>query len=299
MTQQAYHSQPSAQSFSPPTDPTIIAAAQAPELHPPRPPRPQYTRDEAIEILRETSALDVSEAVVNAAFCVNPDFTRYTRTGNPLGVLRAALYGFVTRDCFALNQADARAIERQWGIAPERAQALGIRSINHGIGGFVILEAAVQRRFGYRLDYPAGFYLDGERVRICFPERGLIVPCRDRRGFTQALLHYKHPGDSKPYWISSAKHGGAKAVPSLHIAGPTNADGSGIVVLTAHALQAEAIQKGGSITVVGVNGCTPSAVVGQLRTAYPALRGVILDLEPEPTLCHALTGAGLKWEVGL
>jgi len=203
-------------------------------------------------------------------------------------------------DCFDLLEADASAIEQHHGIASARAWRIGIRSINYNnLTRWTILEAAVQERFGWRPDYPGGFYLDGEHVRMCFPERGLIVPCRDRRGFAQALLCYRHPADDKPFWVSSAKHGGAKAVPSLHFAGRSNAARNNVVVLTRDTLTAEAVAGNAAITVAGLNGCTPSAAVVQLRAAYPNLRAVILDVAVEPALCRALRNAGLRWEAGL
>jgi len=263
---------------------------------------PPDAQAEAVSIFHDANALDLSDDVVAAAFDLSTPLTRHTRPGVALDRVRGGIYGWTLNNCFSLLEPDSRAIKQHHGITPERAQRIGIRSISYGITGWTILEAAVQKQFGWRVDLPAGFYLDGERVRMCFPERdGLLVPCRDHRGFIQALRYYRHAADDSPVWVSSAKHGGAKAVPSLHFAGRSNAKRNGIVVLTDHSLRAETIYGGGAITVVALNGCTPFAVVAQLRAAYPALRGVILGdgVAAEPPLCRALVNAGLRWEAGL
>jgi hypothetical protein len=217
-------------------------------------------------------------------------------------VVRAGVYGFTLTDIFSdLFDFDAAAIERHHGITPERAHAAGIRSLPDAPFGRSILEHAIQEKFGWRADLPGGFYLDGERVRMCFPERGLIASCRDHRGYTQALRYFRHAADDDPVWITSSKHGGAKAVPSLHFAGRSNAKRNGVVVLCDHTLRAEAIYAGGAITVAACNGCTPFSIVAQLRRAYPNLRAVIFGegVAAEPALCRALRNAGLRWEVQL
>jgi hypothetical protein len=112
----------------------------------------------------------------------------------------------------------------------------------------------------------------------------------------RAWLHYKHPADDAPRWVTSShKPQGAKVQPSIHTVSPDYADETGIAVLVGHALEAEVMARGGVITYAAVNNVSPSTLVIQLREQWEHLRGVVMATDdPMATHVRELRLAGLK-----
>jgi hypothetical protein len=153
----------------------------------------------------------------------------------------------------------------------------------------------VRARFGNQSGHIAPLYSDEGHMRLHAPSNGMIMPAI-RGGLMRGWLYYKHASDNAPRWVSSFHlPGGCKVQPSLHVVKPKYAARTGVCLLVAHPLEAEESAYGGFVSIVAVNGVTPSALVSQLQDEWPTLRGVTLCLdEVSPFLTRALQSAGLK-----
>jgi hypothetical protein len=221
---------------------------------------------------------------------------RKTKTNHPPELLEGAIRSYAI-NCLNLCEADAKRIETVHGLSIRQQVNIGIRSIPSEITSLFACDA-IQKRFGAGNTWPAGFFLEWSRLRLHMPRQGLIVPTK--RGWLQrAWLHYKHPNDPDPHWISSnGLPGGSKASASIHVCQPRHARRSHVCLLASDALRAEALASGGIVSVVGVNNLSPSMLAHQLREEWPSLRGVVIAIdEPDAFMIRALNNAGLKVEV--
>jgi hypothetical protein len=207
---------------------------------------------------------------------------------------------------FCLYERDARKVAETFGLidagsTPEQIASAcshlyvsGLRSAPRGVA-IIFAECGVRRRFCHPHEFLAPFYHDGEMIRLNLPTHGLIMPVV-RTGLVRAWLHYKHPADDAPRWVTSShKPRGAKARPSIHTVSPGYADEKGIAVLVGHALEAEAMSRGGVTSYAAVNNVSASTLVIQLREQWPALRGVVMATD-DPMAAHVrqLRLAGLQ-----
>jgi hypothetical protein len=201
-------------------------------------------------------------------------------------VLRCAL------DHFNLYVADARMVEHRYKLSPARQHAFGLRSAPTETERDMAA-IAIRQRYCDQSGFVAPLWNDGRRMRLNAPVAGLIMPVM-RGGLVHALLHYADAYDDAPKWVTSARFPlGSKARPSIHIANPEYAHRKGVAILAAHALEAEAIA-GGVMSVAGINGLRPDALVLQLREEWPTLRAVdVCTEEPMPGIVRALRLAGL------
>jgi hypothetical protein len=197
---------------------------------------------------------------------------------------------------FCLYERDARKVAEVFGLidgnsTPEEIASAclhlygsGLRSAPHGTA-IIFAECAVRRRFSHPHEFLAPFYHDGEQTRLSVPAHGFVMPVV-RSGLMRAWLHYKHPADDAPRWVTSSHEPrGAKARPSIHTVAPGNAAEEGIAVLVSHALEAETLARGGGISYAAINSVSPSALVIQLREQWPSLRSVILATN-DPMAAH-------------
>jgi hypothetical protein len=201
-------------------------------------------------------------------------------------VLRCAL------EHFNLYVADALTVEHRYQLPPARQHALGLRSAPTEAERDMAA-IAIRLRYCDQSGFVAPLWNDGRRMRINTPVAGLIMPAV-RGGHVRALLHYADAYDDAPKWVTSARFPlGCKARPSIHVANPEYARRKGVAIIAAHALEAEAIA-GGVMSVAGINGVRPDALVLQLREEWPQLRAVdVCTEEPMPGIVRALRLAGL------
>lgn len=211
-------------------------------------------------------------------------------------LLRAAIYGCLLHDCLSLSAADARAIEKLYELNAEHAFKVGIRTTPTTVEK-LFAASEVNKKFACAT-WPAGLFKDFSRLELNTPPHGLIVPAR-RQGLLRALLHYKHPADPSPRWITSkGLPDGSKAAASIHVVGAEYVKRSPVAILANDSLRAEAIGYRGILTVVGLNNVTPSLAIGQLRETLPELRAVLIQIESfDDSLIQALRKAGLRLEV--
>jgi len=196
---------------------------------------------------------------------------------------------------FSLAERDAAKVAEVYeGFTPARLHTLGLRSAPGEVAR-IFAACAVGERFCDQSGFVAPLYNDGDGMKIYAPSHGLVFPAR-RGGLTRAWLHYKHPADRAPRWVSSSHlPKGCKVRPSIHVARSEFAARSGVCLLVSHALEAEEAAAGAFVSAVALNGVTPSALVSQLQEEWPDLRAVTISLdEVSPYLLRALQAADLK-----
>lgn len=215
--------------------------------------------------------------------------------------LRAAHILSTFTDWLSLTEADARQLQRHFGLSPDVAQRLGIKSVPSCVVGLVLC-GELKQLVGDG-EWPAGFYVEGESLRFdCETRYGLILQVWRR--WPVGLQFYRHVRDERPRWISSADHPtGTSAVASIHCqAMKREPAGVERAFLVDHTMRALAVAVRHGVSTVGLNGAAASSVPAQLFESFPGLRGVVAALsEPHPRLERELTDAGLsvcRWEGG-
>jgi hypothetical protein len=225
---------------------------------------------------------------------------RARRRTHPPALIEGALRSYAILHCLQLYEADARAIEKHYGLSAAQSHRAGIRSCPSEITKLFTCDA-IERSYGGRFTgaLPAPFYRDeGGALRMNTPRAGLMVPVR-RGGLIHAWRYYRHAGDAAPRWITSnGKPSGRPASPSIHVVNPQHARRTGLCYLVSHALAAEALGAIEPLTFAAVNGLSPFNLAAQLIDVWPRLRRCLLwKLDPDPFLTRTLSEAGLKVEV--
>jgi hypothetical protein len=205
--------------------------------------------------------------------------------------LRAArILSTFAGDYLSLDVRDARQLQKLYGWQPEASLMLGVRSVPGTIEKLVLL-SELKKIVGDGEELPAGFYTEGDALRFeCETRYGLILQVWRR--WPVGLMYYRHAGDVRPRWISSANHPtGTAAVASVHCVGVAE-DTRAFMV--GHTLEAMAVSVRQRVAAVGFNGAAVSNVPAQLFEAFPNLRGVVLAMsDPPPRLERELIDAGL------
>jgi hypothetical protein len=234
-----------------------------------------------------------------------PRLTLVPKSGTSrLELLQARALDFFMRECLALNESDARQLEKAFGWDAQLSFGLGVRSVPSDV--FRLIGCAAVRAELCDLDvWPPGFYTDdSDTLRFDLDKKyGLVVPVVGR--WIRGLQYYRHAKDDSPVWISSASRPtGSHMVASIHVAdsasirqGPEEAER---VFLVNHTLEAMAVCVHHRVSCAALNGVSLRSLPAQLLDALPNLRAVVVALkEPYPTLERELKDASLSvtfWE---
>lgn len=212
-------------------------------------------------------------------------------------------------DSISLYKHDARALEKAFGWSTLTYQFFKLRSapdfVNRLFGCHALTE-----RFGDRLSWPAGFYVEptdtsvedelddfgelpAESLRFNSPRHGLLV--RVCRVVTRGIQVYRHPKDERPRWITSAGlDGGRSQIASIHVQGSLLGKQTGKAFLVANSLEAYAVALKYRQCAVALNGVSLRTLLAQLFEALPALGGLVVAMkEPPPNLMRELSAMGL------
>jgi hypothetical protein len=212
-------------------------------------------------------------------------------------------------DSISLYKHDARALEKAFGWNALACQWFKMRSAPNFFNRLFAC-AALTERFGDRLAWPAGFYVEptctsvedelsdfgelpAESLKFNSPRHGLLV--RVCRVVTRGIQVYRHPKDDRPRWITSADlSGGRSQTASIHVQGSLVGKQTGKAVLVANSLEAYAVAHRYRQCAVALNGVSLRTLPAQLFEALPTLRGLVVAMkEPPPRLSEELSGMGI------
>jgi hypothetical protein len=204
-------------------------------------------------------------------------------------------------DWLSLDVRDARQVEKHLGWSPEMSLRLGLRSTPGPVTSLVLC-SELRQVFGGD-EWPAGFYVtESGALNFNAPRYGLIVPVW--RKWPAALQLYRHVGDTRPRWVSSADHEtGASAVASIHAHAMKQAPEEVTrAFVVSHTLEAMAVAIKHEVSTVGLNNVSAWCAPAQLFESFPSLRGVVLAMsDVPPRLERELQDAGLAvsiWKGG-
>ena len=121
-------------------------------------------------------------------------------------LLRAAVYGYLVRECLTLTVNTVKDVDKAWGLDLEDIQRLGIVSVPSDVTN-LIAACACRDRFGdQKLQQVPGFYKSGKcwwlDIDDRFARRGLIVPLRRRCGLINVIAElqiFRHVRDQHPF----------------------------------------------------------------------------------------------------
>jgi hypothetical protein len=212
--------------------------------------------------------------------------------------LRAArVLDVFIEQCLSLDERDARQLLKRFGWQPQASLRLGVRSVPSDVAALVVC-SELRRIVGDSDEWPSGFYVDpaSNLLRFDLPKTyGLILPVWRR--WPVGLMYYRHVGDARPRWITSAsRETGTAAVASIHAQAMKQEPGEvERVLMLSHTLEAMAVAIRHKVSTVGFNGASVSATPVQLFESFPKLKGVVMAMsDAPPRLERELRDAGLN-----
>jgi hypothetical protein len=200
--------------------------------------------------------------------------------------------------CLSLDQRDARQLQKQFGWLPAFSLRYDVRSVPSRVAMLVVC-SELRKIVGESDEWPAGFYAEDGLLKFdCETRYGLAVAVWRR--WPVGLMYYRHAGDERPRWITSAsRETGAAAVASVHCH-PMLQEPAQVTkaLLVDHTLKAMAVAVKHKVSCVAFNGASVGNVPAQMLEGFPGLRGVVMAMtDAPPRLERELRDAGLHVSV--